>query len=70
MRRCNFCGDGKPNDAFGNDRYSHDGMRKRCRVCEKLLNAMKYQVSIGRITKEERRIALNRYKCQKALARV
>jgi hypothetical protein len=69
-RRCNLCGDSKQDGEFSGDRHAPEGLQRRCRSCDKLVNHLRYLVRIGRISKEERKRRLQAFKGKKAITRM
>lgn len=69
-RKCNLCGDAKNDAEFTKDSHAPDGFQRRCRACDKLMNALRYKVRAGKMTKEEMRVAVNQFKCKRAIERM
>jgi hypothetical protein len=69
-KKCGMCGYIKDEAQFGRDGSEKSRLRKQCKKCIKLLNALRYKVRERKMTKEAMREQVNRYKCQMALDRL
>jgi hypothetical protein len=69
-RKCCLCGDGKRDEDFGADRRAPNGLRRRCKCCEKLVNALRYKVKVGKMSKEKMRQELHTFRLRKMFERI